>query len=175
MQHKSIHELVELLKNINKPHYILMCGSVGAGKNYYIEKYLSFIESIDIDQIMMQLGNGIYSKSNISAAKLQVKTMINNNFINQKTFIHQGTSANLNNTKNKITLAKEYGFNTILFYVDTPIAFAYNNIVTRVNNGGHGNTISLDKIIKTYNGAKYTFDYATSHHMDGLDYYVKIR
>ena len=158
----------------NQLYYILMCGSVGSGKNYIVQTYLNHIPMIDIDYEVIKLGNGLYDTKNITRAKLNLETLKNQYFLNKTSFIHQGTSANFNNTLVKLKNAKDHGFKTILIYVNTPIEVSFDNIKNRIMSGGHGSTITLKKLKNTYEGSKYTFDNLMKNTTGYLDYYAKV-
>ena len=159
MESKNLNynQLSKIVNNSKKPVYILVAGSVGAGKNFIVNKHLPTIPTIDPDNFTMELGNGVYDGKNVSKAMAMVKKAVQERISNKKSFLQQGTSANLQSTINKLKNAKKHGFKTVLLYVDAPIDQALKQIEQRVSKGGHGDTIDRKKVENTSNGARLTF------------------
>ena len=159
MESKEVNynQLSTIVKNSKKPIYILVAGSVGAGKNFVVNKHLPAVDTIDPDKFTMELGKGIYDGKNVSKSMAMVKKAVQERIANKKSFLQQGTSANLQSTINKLKQAKDNGFKTVLLYVDAPIDQALKQIEQRVSKGGHGATIDRKKVENTSNGARLTF------------------
>jgi len=164
----TILELINLIEEDNSPFYILIAGSVGSGKSYLVNQYLSHIQLIDPDTFTMQLGDGVYESKNVAKSMSMVKKTVKKYLDDRISFIQQGTSANLQATINKLIAAKEKGYKTVLFYVDTIPDKAGEYIKMRVSNNGRGSTITKDKIVRTYNGSNFTYRFLTS---DADDYF----
>ena len=162
MMKLTLSELINLIDENNSPFYILVAGSVGSGKSYLVNQYLSHLKLIDPDMFTMQLGDGIYDSKNVAKSMSLVKKTVKTYLDDKISFIQQGTSANLQSTINKLILAKEKGYNTVLFYVDTIPDKAEEYIKMRVSNNGHGSTITKDKINRTYEGSNFTYRFLTS-------------
>jgi predicted ABC-type ATPase len=200
LKNLSIDELTSKIESSNEPFYIVVCGSVGSGKSFIVNKHLPNIDTIDPDKFTMELGDGVYNEKNVAKSMAMVKKAVDDRLNNKQSFLQQGTSANLQATINKLEVAKNKGFITVLLYVDTPIDQAIKQIENRVSTGGHGETIDTKKVENTSAGAKLTFrtltgvdfDKATVEDIDRveqalnktkktidavrkkLDYYVKI-
>ena len=145
------------LNTIDEPLYVLIAGGVGAGKSYVLSKNTD-LPIIDIDDVTMELGNGEYSPKNTAKAMAITKRKVSDMMEAGKSFIQMGTSANLNSTINKLTVAKGKGYTTVLLFIDTPPEQAYANNQERVGAGGRGDGIPEHKFQRTYDGAKNTFD-----------------
>jgi predicted ABC-type ATPase len=157
--------LQSIISDTTDPVYILVCGSVGAGKSTIVDKYLENIEIVDPDKFTVELGGGLYDISNVAKSMSLVKKTVTYLLETRQTFIQQGTAANLQSTINKFENAKKTGYITILLYVDVPIEQAFKQIETRVLCGGHGETIDIRKVKNTYAGARLTF-----RTLSGVDY-----
>jgi predicted kinase len=145
------------LNTIDGSLYVLICGGVGAGKSYVLSKNTD-LPIIDIDDVTMELGNGEYNPKNTSKAMAITNKKVKSKIESGESFIHMGTSANLNSTINKLTYAKSNGYTTVLLFIDTPPEQAYANNQERVGAGGRGNEIPEHKFQRTYDSAKNTFD-----------------
>jgi predicted ABC-type ATPase len=165
MSELTICELQSIISDTTDPVYILVCGSVGAGKSTIVDKYLENIEIVDPDKFTVELGGGLYDISNVAKSMSLVKKTVTYLLETRQTFIQQGTAANLQSTINKFENAKKTGYITILLYVDVPIEQAFKQIETRVLCGGHGETIDIRKVKNTYAGARLTF-----RTLSGVDY-----
>ena len=146
---------IEEIKSIKQPVYVLIAGAIGAGKSFVVSKYLNGIEVIDPDEITKVLGNGEYISTNVAQSMAITKETVTTKLKDGKSFIQQGTSANLQSSINKMKQAKANGFTTVMLFVDTPISQA----VVNVSNRSDRNIISPRKIERTANGAKHTFDF----------------
>lgn len=153
----SISQLDSITKKSKKPVFILIAGSVGAGKSFVVNKNLPSVDTIDPDKFTVELGKGVYDGKNVAKSMAMVKKAVAERLDKKQTFLQQGTSANLQSTINKLKKAKEKGFTTVLLYVDAPIEQALKQVERRVQGGGHGDTIDRRKVENTSNGARLTF------------------
>lgn len=153
----NVKQLNTLIAKSKKPIYVVVAGSVGSGKSYVAKRDLKGIKTIDPDAFTMELGGGEYDASNVAKSMAMVKKEAEEMFKSGQSFLQQGTSANLQSTINKLKKAKQSGFRTVLFYVDTDIEQAMKQVEKRVGDGGHGSTIDLKKVTNTSNGARLTF------------------
>ena len=152
----KIQDLDKLIKTSKKPVFVLLAGSSGSGKSYVVKRDLA-IDTIDTDKFVMELGSGAYDGKNVAKAMHMMRKATAERLSNKQTFAHQGTSANLHTTINKLKEAKKSGFTTVLLYVDAPIEQAIRQIEKRVADGGHGETITRKKVEKNSAGARLTF------------------
>lgn len=152
----TIKQLDALVKNSKKPVYIVVAGSVGSGKSFVVNRDLD-VDTVDPDEFTMKLGNGVYNGKNVAKSMAMVKDAVKERLDNKKTFLQQGTSANLQSTINKLKNAKKYGYKTVLLFVDAPIDQALKQVEKRVADGGHGESIDRKKVERTSDGAKLTF------------------
>ncbi len=158
LENKNIdmQKLDSLVKTSEKPIYVVVAGSVGSGKSYVVDRDLD-IETIDPDKFTVELGDGVYDGKNVAKSMAMVKKAVAERLDKKQTFLQQGTSANLQSTINKLKVAKEKGFITVLLYVDAPVDQAIAQVEKRVSAGGHGDTIDRKKVENTSAGAKLTF------------------
>ncbi len=169
----NIKQLDTLVKKSKKPIYVVVAGSVGSGKSYVVDRDLD-IHTIDPDKFTMELGKGIYDGKNVSKSMAMVKKAVQDRLKTKKSFLQQGTSANLQSTITKLKQAQDNGFKTVLLYIDSPIEQAIKQVEQRVAKGGHGDTITPQKVQRTSDGARLTFralsgvdmDKATSKDLD---------
>lgn len=157
MKEININKLNTFIKSSSSPIYIIVAGSVGSGKSFVTKRDLKNIKTIDPDAFTMELGDGVYDSKNVAKSMSLVKKETEEMFKNGQSFLQQGTAANLQSTINKLKKAKQSGFITVLFYVDTDIEQAMKQVEKRVASGGHGSTIDLKKIETTSNSARLTF------------------
>jgi len=165
----SIKSLKTLIEKSDKPIYVLVAGSVGAGKSFIINKFLSDTDVIDPDDFTKSLGNETYNSSNVAKSMSLVRKAVKDKLNKKESFVQQGTSANLQNTIKKLIQAKKAGFKTVLLYVSAPIEQAFEQIQQRVKKGGHGKDIDFKKIDKTYKGSKLTFKALTGENINSFD------
>lgn len=170
----SMSELNLLIKKNLKPLYILVAGGVGSGKSFIVDKNLD-VDVVDPDKFTVELGDGFYDEKNVAKSMALVKKAVKDKLNGKQTFLQQGTSANLQSTMNKLKVAKENGFTTVLLYVDTPVEQAFAQIEKRVSTGGHGKTIDIKKVEKTSAGAKLTFATLTGVDFDTISNDDEIR
>jgi predicted kinase len=152
---------IEKINLISEPLYILIAGSIGAGKSFVVSKYLDNFEVIDPDEITMALGNGKYIPTNVAKAMAMTKKNVSTKLKDGNSFIQQGTAANLQSTINKLLQAKNNGYTTVLLYVDTSINQAIINVSIRTDRSD----IPLKKIERTSEGAKHTFEFMSKKHV----------
>lgn len=153
----NISQLSSIVKKSKKPVYILVAGSVGSGKSFIVNKHLPTVKAIDPDEFTMELGKGVYDGKNVAKSMAMVRKAVSERMNQKKTFLQQGTSANLQATINKLKSAKDKGFITVLLYIDAPIEQALRQVKQRVEGGGHGASIDLRKVENTSKGARLTF------------------
>lgn len=152
----EMSELDNLVKTSSKPIYVVVAGSVGSGKSYVVQRDLD-IHTIDPDKFTVELGDGVYDGKNVAKSMAMVKKAVAERLNNKQSFLQQGTSANLQSTINKLKVAKEKGFITVLLYIDAPVEQAIAQVEKRVAAGGHGESIDRKKVENTSAGAKLTF------------------
>jgi len=160
--------LKDIINTSKEPLYIIMAGSVGSGKSYFIDKHFADVTSIDVDDIKKDLGDTTGDKKVAKAVKI-LQDEVDKLLKGSESFIQQGTSANLQSTINKLKKAKEHNFKTVLIYVDGgDEEEIFKRIQQRVGNGGHGASISLDKIKKSKKFSKLTLN-ALSNNLGNAD------
>ena len=143
------------LKTLEETTYILVAGAIGAGKSTIVNKYIPNFLVIDPDVNTMVIGEGKYDSKNVSKSIALTKKQVQYCLEHQKSFIQQGTSANLKSTINKLKDAKNKGFKTVLLYIDTPLETSIKNVSKR----NERSSIPNYKIERTYNGSKATVEY----------------
>jgi predicted ABC-type ATPase len=134
------------------PHFVIVMGGSGSGKNHFIShnsKYSSF-KLIDVDAMRADLSTNISSikPALMEAMKLGVD------------IAHPTTGAgNLAAITNKFKMAKDFGYDTTLILIDTPAEISMKNVKKRFSAGGHD--VPAWKIQKTNEEARKNFDLAS--------------
>lgn len=132
-QMSSLNTLISKI-NAGKPVYILLSGGFGAGKSHVIEKVLGIPKTdiVDIDEIKVS--------QNLSVPKAinEMRKILQERMAKKQNIVQQGTSANLQSTKNKIILAKKAGYVTILFCVERDVDEQVASLFKRGEETGRG-------------------------------------
>jgi predicted ABC-type ATPase len=134
------------------PQFVIVMGGSGSGKNHFIShhsKYSSF-KLIDVDAMRDDLSTNISSikPALTEAMKLGVD------------IAHPTTGAgNLAAITNKFKMAKDFGYDTTLILIDTPVEISMKNVKKRFSAGGHD--VPTWKIQKTNEEARKNFDLAS--------------
>lgn len=136
--------------NLNelKPQFILVMGGAGSGKNYYISQKFPNFTLIDVDAIKGDVGVG--------AAINAIRPMMEKAFAAKKNVAHPTTGSNLKAQQNKLALAKQAGYSTMVVFIDTPIERALEQVRKRYREGGHD--VEIEKIISSNKKARENFD-----------------
>lgn len=100
-------------------------GAPGVGKSYYARQHFSSMKIIDIDEINREtFGNvgmvgGTFAKATVIANKMT------KDYIEQgKSFVKDGTAANLNTLAKFLDELKAQDYHTTLVYIDVPLEVA---------------------------------------------------
>ena len=108
-----------------QPQCVIMMGAPGSGKTYYARQNFSSMKIIDIDEINKEMfGNkgmegGTFAKSTVIANKMT------KDYIKQgKSFVKDGTAANLNTLAKFLEELKAANYHTTLVYIDVPLEVA---------------------------------------------------
>jgi predicted kinase len=84
--------------------FVSVGGCIGAGKTFITKKFIN-LPIIDIDNFITEIGKGKYDRINL----VEGRTAFNNALLKaigeNESFVHMGTNANLNGTKNRLELA----------------------------------------------------------------------
>lgn len=169
------------IKNViedNETVYILIGGTLGAGKSTWVSKYLPNVKLIDADEFAMELTGGNVSNDSlrsISTQALKIKqSAVKSSLLKKETFIEMGTSANSSSTIKKIELAKKLGFTTVFIFISTTPEEAVKRNHQRIKEGGRG--VSPEKeyrIFQAYKDAKQTFKQVKS--LRYLDFFHEVK
>lgn len=165
-------EIEQIQNLLDEKLFVSIGGGIGAGKSYLTKKYLN-LPVIDVDNYVSDVGEGKYDRNNLSLGRKAFNTALMNALEGKESFVHVGTNANLNGTKNRLQIAKENGFTNILVFVDTPPekALKYSQMRVQLD---ERNEILLERIIQSHNDAKSVFQ---SLFKDNslVDFYVHIK
>ena len=133
-----------------KPQFCLVIGGAGSGKNHFIENHptLSHYALIDVDAVKGEIGVALALKS--------IKPAMISAFSEQKDVAHPTTGSHLNGQKNKIALARQYGYTVTLILIDTPVEQAISQVRQRHRAGGHD--VALEKIVESNKKARENFN-----------------
>ena len=112
-----------------KPHFVLVMGGAGSGKNHYIRSTYPGHELIDVDVYKQHM--------DLSAAIKHVKTEMLDAFSARKNVAHPTTGSNLKGQQNKINLALQRDYSVTVVFIDTPVGIATQQVAQRVQSGGH--------------------------------------
>lgn len=108
-----------------QPQCVIMMGAPGSGKSYYARQHFSSMKIIDIDEINKEMfGNegmegGTFAKATVIANK-----MTQDYIAKGKSFVKDGTAANLNTLAKFLDELKEANYHTTLVYIDVPLEIA---------------------------------------------------
>lgn len=132
-QMSSLNALISKI-NDGQPVYILLSGGFGAGKSHVIEKVLGIPKTdiVDIDEIK------VFKKLSVPKAINEVRKILQERMAKKQNIVQQGTSANLQSTKNKIILAKKAGYITVLFRVERDVDEQVASLFKRGEETGRG-------------------------------------
>ena len=138
---------------------ILVGGTLGAGKSYVITQKFPELPQIDPDIYVEKLsgGNGKWNPKMGGKARALVQTEFKRFIKEGKSFVKQGVSANLNAVIAQNKIAKDAGFDTIFFYVDTTLELAQERANLRFRNGERKNEIPHYKIEKKLKDSKEVY------------------
>jgi len=148
------------IQQADTPIYAYVIGGSASGKNYWYERNLQEIPLVDIDVYTKQLAldTGGDPRKLVSKGIAMCNKELGNCFEKGESVGQTGTGANTKGVYNRLKKAKDAGFNTalILISVDPEVAIERNQ--QRVDSGGHGDTLSADKITRTNGYARKTYE-----------------
>jgi len=136
--------------------YVLVIGSIASGKTFLSKKFIG-LPIIDVDNYVTEFGNGKYNRNNLGKGRLLYKNEFNKMINDENSFVDMGTGSNLQGTKNRLSLAKQNNFTTILVYIDASPQQSFQQSQQRFNSGER-NEIPFERIEKTYNDSMKTFN-----------------
>lgn len=141
-----------------KGQYVFVMGGSASGKNYWAEKNIPNLPMIDTDAVVKDITKPTDDpRKLLSTAIAIVNKNIEKMIAKGLSFVQTGTGANYMGLYNRIVKAKEAGFDVILVLVDTDPKVAIQRNAERVAAGGHGETLSDEKIIRTNKYAKENY------------------
>jgi predicted ABC-type ATPase len=125
-------KLQDLFEASKKPQFVLVMGGGGSGKNHFIEHdpVLKKYKLIDVDEIKKTVP--------LDAAIKATKEQLLSAFDSRIDVVHPTTGSNLKGQINKMTAARDAGYEITLILKDTPIEQAMKQVAARVKAGGHG-------------------------------------
>lgn len=146
--------------------FVSIGGGIGAGKTFITKKFIN-LPVIDVDDFVAKVNEGKYDRSNLAFGRKKFNIALMEALESNQSFVHMGTNANLNGTKNRLTIAKQNGFTTILVFINTCPDKVFERIQNRERN-----EISKERIYESYNDAKNVFDILIKDNKL-VDFYVK--
>ena len=152
-------DIIQQIKSTN-PIYVYVIGGSASGKNYWYENNLADIPLVDIDEFVKRLAKetGNDPRKLVSKGIALVNKELTDKFTNGISVGQTGTGGNTKGVYNRLKKAKDAGFETALILVDTDPEEAIARNQQRVQSGGHGDTLSDDKIRRTNEYARKTFN-----------------
>lgn len=136
--------------------YVLVIGSIGSGKTFITKKFIN-LPIIDVDDFVTNFSGGKYDRNNLGKGRLLYKNEFNKMINGENSFVDMGTGSNLQGTKNRLSLAKQNNFTTILVYINTSPQQSFQQSQQRFKSGER-NEISFERIEQTYNDSIKTFN-----------------
>ena len=133
-----------------KPHFYLVIGGAGSGKNHFISTHAQTrkckLIDVDVMKLHMPLNDAIKAIGPSLRAAFEAGIDV----------AHPTTGTNLVAQKRKIAMAHEYGYTVVLILIDTPVDRAIAQVRDRYRNGGHD--VALDKIVSSNRVARENFN-----------------
>jgi len=148
----------ELLNALQQdPHFILVMGSAGSGKNYIAKQNLANVPLVDIDKYMADFASGGGDERKfISNAVHKANAELKKYFENSESVLQVTTGANYKGASNKLKLAKSYGLKTAVIYVDAGLNTSIKRNQDRAVKGDQ-RLVPDWKVEKTYTESKKNF------------------
>ena len=143
----KIRDLFEAKK---KPQFVLVIGGGGSGKNHFISKHPTYrkFKLIDVDEIKKTVALDVAIKA--------TKEQLLKAFASGVDVVHPTTGSHLKGQMNKISAAKDAGYEVTLILKDTPIEQAMKQVAKRVEAGGH--SVAEKDIIASNEKARANFN-----------------
>lgn len=163
---------IDDVDKLDGPLYVLVTGTMGAGKSTVIGKHIKSIPIMDIDDVIAEVGNGVYDRANALTAHEIISKRIFHMMDRRESFVAMGTGASVYGVVERLANAKEMGYKTALLYVYAPVNQALEQNRHRINNGERG--VKLDEEHKIIEAHKLVEN--TVHHLKHtrlLDYIVE--
>jgi len=160
----------------NEKVYILIGGTLGAGKSTWVTSHLPNVKLIDADEFALELANGDTSNEKLRSVAIQAIKMkqaaVESALMTGTTFIEMGTSANSQSTLKKIQKAKALGFTTLFILIATTPEEAIKRNHQRIESGQRGVSPENEyRIYQAYDDVKKTFSVVKRSNF--LDFYFK--
>lgn len=143
--------------------YILVGGTLGAGKSTWVRKNLPEFEILDADDFSMALAGGSVDPEDLRVVSSQAlankKKAASENLSGGKSFVDMGTSANTGAAIDKIKIAKKLGYLTVYLHFMTTPEEAKKRNRERIASGGRGVVPEKEyKIDRVYFDSMFTLD-----------------
>lgn len=152
--------------------YVLVAGTMGAGKSTIISKHIKTIKLMDIDEVIAELGNGVYDRENMYKAYEIISKEIFQMMARKESLVAMGTSGSVYSAIERLVNAKELGYKTVLIHVHVPVEQAIKQNRERIKRGERGVKLAEEyKIGEVYCDVDRTVRHLK--HMRLLDYIVE--
>ena len=143
--------------------YILVGGTLGAGKTTWVKNNLPEFEILDTDDFSMKLAGGSVDPEDLKRVSSQAladkKKAVSGNLYTGRSFVDMGTSANTGAAIDKIKTAKKLGYLTVYLHFMTTPEEAKRRNRERIASGGRGVVPEKEfKIDRVYHDAMFTLD-----------------
>lgn len=170
MLYKTL-DISELDSITDRPLYILVAGSAGVGKTTLFRKYCKKFSIMDIDDVIIELGGGEYSRKNTPAAIELITKRVFEMMENKESFVAMGTSSVLRMAIERLTNAKEMGYHTVLVHIWAPLDQIVRQNRERMELGGRGVAFDEEyKIKEMFDGSNKTVKFLKRS--DLIDYFI---
>lgn len=165
---------IKSIPRMDGDFYIFIMGGSASGKNYFYEKNLGRMPLVDVDAFTKKLSKGDDSVRGQYVAKAihMVNKDIDQKLVDRQSFVQTGTGANYKGLYNRLKKAKDAGFNVVVILVETDVETVIKRNEKRVKSGGHGATLSVEKMKRTREYAAENFKKLKAS--DVVDYAVKV-
>lgn len=145
---------ISSIATLSPPIFVLMSGGMGAGKSFVASKYLPDFSTIDVDQEKRNLSAGNINDRSLIRPATEIAIKKYKKYLNSRSnIVYQGISPNVSGIKNKMKLAKENGYTTVLLRVESDSSMERTK--NRISLGGHG---QLNQVEISINKSKKAFD-----------------
>jgi len=171
MVYKELH--ISDLDDVNdRPLYILVAGAAGVGKSTIFKKYCTNFPIMDVDDIIAELGDGVYDRTNVPEAIEIITKRVFHMMESQESFVAMGVSSVLRVAIERLTNAKEMGYYTVLVHIHAPLQQIIDQNRERIDQGKRGVILEEEhRIEEMFEGSNQTAKYLKES--DLLDYLIE--
>lgn len=165
-------DITEVDGLIDGPLYVLIAGAAGVGKTTIVGKYVKTIKMMDLDDVIVEVGKGVYSRDNAPEALEIITQRIGIMMEQGVSFIAMGTATNTDSVVERLINACDFGYKTVLIYIQAPLQQILMQNRLRIENGQRGVKLDEEHVIEQmFMGSAYTV--SRLKQLDLVDYLVE--